>query len=299
MLKKYYTDLKEKIASKSGSASYWNRHMVVDRNFSSRENSIDYFNWRNDQYIDYINLMPVTLSDDLVIVDYGCGPGNDLVGFAEYTNFQRLIGIDVSQSAIDASIKRLRLHTEKCEFLKIDEVQNKIYLNTSSVDYVHSSGVLHHAKNINIALSEIYRILKKGGLFKIMVYNKDSIWFHLYSSYYFKYFMSKKMREYQVDDFEYFRMSTDGVNCPISNCYSPPEFEEIVRSHGFKGGFVGAAISMTEMNALKYKYDAIQDERLASVHRDFLKELSYDNRNIPFYRNNVAGIDACYEFIKI
>ena len=30
--------------------------------------------------------MPVNQADGLVVLDYGCGPGNDLVGFGHFSN---------------------------------------------------------------------------------------------------------------------------------------------------------------------------------------------------------------------
>ena len=73
--------------------------------------------------------------------------------------------------------KRTDLHGIEVEFLKIDE-DLIISLESDSVDLVHSSGVLHHVKEINLALKEIYRVLKPGGSFQVMVYNYSSLWLH-------------------------------------------------------------------------------------------------------------------------
>lgn len=91
-----------------------------------------------------------------------------------------------------------------------------------------------------------------------------------------------------------FRRSTDGEDCPVSRCYKPDEFLSIAQQHGFKGRFKGAAISMTEMKCLGARFDAISDRRLSVEHRDFLSELSFNEKGIPVYQGEVAGIDACY-----
>ena len=101
---KVLTDqLRQKIAANRGSASYWSTYMVAHDDFADRESSLEHLLWRNDQYPGYIELMPVNESNDLTVVDYGCGPGNDLVGFSEFSNLKKLIGIDVSKSALKVS----------------------------------------------------------------------------------------------------------------------------------------------------------------------------------------------------
>jgi hypothetical protein len=88
--------IKEFFASKGGSASYWTNHMVDNKTFDNAESSLRHFKWRNAQYPGYIELMPVRGHDNKVIVDYGCGPGNDLTGFSVYSFPKKLIGMDVS-----------------------------------------------------------------------------------------------------------------------------------------------------------------------------------------------------------
>jgi hypothetical protein len=43
------------------STSYWTEHNVTPHHaFSSQQESLDYFHWRNDQYFNYVELMPVS-----------------------------------------------------------------------------------------------------------------------------------------------------------------------------------------------------------------------------------------------
>ena len=67
------------------------------------------FPLRNSIYPGYIELMPVNQADGLVVLDYGCGPGNDLVGFGHFSNPKKLIGADVS-ARNENSKKRTDLH---------------------------------------------------------------------------------------------------------------------------------------------------------------------------------------------
>src|SRR5437762_4766557 len=77
-------------------ADYWTRYNVtLHQHFTSPSESLAYVRWRNDQYFGYIDLMPVDGQEGKTVLDFGCGPGHDLVGFATRSRPARLIGIDV------------------------------------------------------------------------------------------------------------------------------------------------------------------------------------------------------------
>ena len=62
---------------------YWTGHNVTDHHdFLSVEDSLDFLDWRNKCYLYYQDLMPTDQANDKVVLDYGCGPGHDLVGFS-------------------------------------------------------------------------------------------------------------------------------------------------------------------------------------------------------------------------
>ena len=94
---------------RESSENFWARYNVTQHHrFSSAEESLAYFLWRSDQYIDYLKLMPVAGLQDSTILDYGCGPGHDLLGFSVYSKPVRLIGVDVSPRSLEQSRARSR-----------------------------------------------------------------------------------------------------------------------------------------------------------------------------------------------
>jgi SAM-dependent methyltransferase len=283
------------LAARRGSASYWTSHMVTNNDWPNAGASMEHFLWRNAQYPGYIELMPVSGADGLVVVDYGCGPGNDLVGFSEFSEPSRLIGIDVSPTALATSKKRLALHGKSVELIHIQEEENLIPIEAESVDLVHSSGVLHHARNLKAAIAEIRRILKPGGKLHVMVYNYDSLWLHLYTAYVHQIEMGLYGDLPIIDAF---RHTTDGPDCPISHCYRPPEFLKLIENIGFSSVFKGASISLTELELLPKRYAAMKDRNLPREHRDFLYALQFNQEGHPTINGAVAGIGACYEFTK-
>ncbi|MFK5920726.1 MAG: class I SAM-dependent methyltransferase [Verrucomicrobiota bacterium] len=288
-------ELRKSRAGDQGSAAYWTEHMVAHEDFSDVADSIDHFEWRSAQYPGYIDLMPVNGHDGKVIVDYGCGPGNDLIGFSVYSNPQKLIGLDVSETALSASEKRLKLHGKQAELVQIEEEDNQIPLEAESVDLIHTSGVLHHCKNLDAVLSELNRILRPGGEMQVMVYNYESLWVHLYTAFIHQ---IEQALYSECDIREAFRQTTDGQYCPVSRCYKPKDFLADVEKTGFTGEFVGASISLTELRLLPRRFDAIGSRKLAKEHRDFLSELTFNSKGIPISQGAVAGIGGCYKFIK-
>lgn len=275
------------------SAQYWTRHNVTEhRRFASAEASIDYFHWRNAQYPGSIELLPVSEADGKRVLDFGCGPGNDLLGFSLYSKPERLVGADVSSSSIAEAKARLAIHGfDRIEFVTPGEADNALPIDARSVDIIHSAGVLHHLPDIESALREFRRLIADDGYCQIMVYHYNSLWMHLYAGYIYK-TMFPWRKEIAKQDI--FKITTDGEECPIVNCYTPEAFAAIASRCGFRTEFRGAAMSLNEMIWLPRRFEALKDETLDSEARDFLLGLTFDRRGFPLHRGQVAGINSYY-----
>ena len=129
--------------------------------------------------------------------------------------------MDVSQASLAEARHRLALHGAAVELYEVDLEQKPLPIANSSVDLVHSSGVLHHLADPDRALRELRRVLKPGGLAQFMIYNRQSIWYHLYVPYVLQ-IEEGKFSDLPVD--EAFRGSTDGLDCPISHAYRTEEY---------------------------------------------------------------------------
>lgn len=280
-----------------GNTPYWTRHTVTNSLvLTSREHSLESLHWRNSQYLFYDELMPFQGHDGEVILDYGCGPGHDLVGFVEYSKPRLLLGLDISPSALAAAQQRLAFHGHgPARLMQIQEEAAHLPLKDRSVDFIHSSGVLHHIANIEGLLDEFYRVLKPEGRIRVMVYNYESIWLHLYVAYQKLVVQAGDARESLA---EAFKKSTDGEACPYSVCYTPSEFLGLVRRSGFKGVHVGSAISLHELSLVSQRSDAMMNPLVGRQHREFLQRLTFDAYGRPLHGGEVAGIDAVYELTK-
>jgi ubiquinone/menaquinone biosynthesis C-methylase UbiE len=273
-------------------AAFWTRvNVTAHHQFTSVEDSISYLEWRNDQYFKYVPLIPFAGYDGKVVLDYGPGPGHDLVGLGLHSKPSRLIGMDISPSSLSETKSRLALHDIPAELILLQEGARTLPLPDDSVDHIHSSGVLHHVPDLPHILAEFRRILRPNGTANVMVYNYDSLFVHLYIAW------QRQIIEGTFADLalrEAFARSTDGVDCPIANVYTAAEFEELTRAAGFPLEFTGAAISMFEAGLAPKRFEAIQDRRLPVGSRRFLLDLEFDRHGLPTYRGHYAGIDGCF-----
>jgi ubiquinone/menaquinone biosynthesis C-methylase UbiE len=89
--------------------------------------------------------MPVSRAH---VLDFGCGPGHDLVGFGTQSKPARLVGVDVSRSSLAEARRRLALHEVTPDLLYHDINAGPLPFEDGSFDLAHSSGVLHHMQDV-------------------------------------------------------------------------------------------------------------------------------------------------------
>lgn len=280
-------------ARTTSSAEYWTRHHVdaPDAGFAGLQESLDHYAWRNIMYPGTLELMPVSDADGMTVLDYGCGPGNDVIGFCHYSRPAAMHAVDVSPTALALAKKRAALHGFDVGFRQIAEGPVELPFADATFDLVHSAGVIHHTPDPIAILCELRRVLKPTGRARIMVYNRDSVWMHLFVAY--ESLLVRQLYPGQDKDAA-FRRTTDGDLCPIANCYKPGDFVGLCEQAGFRAEFAGAGISLLELDVLSQRIRALQDKRLDAESRAFLYDLTFNDRLWPLYRGRVAGLNGCY-----
>ena len=285
--------------------AFWGSHTVAPDDMPpperwSRRRSTKQLEWRFDQYPLFREFSGLWGEHDgEVLLDYGCGPGNDLVGFAIHTGARRIIGVDVSPKALGIAADRLALHRvdpERISLIHKSDAKAEIPVEDAAADYVQSQGVIHHTSDPEGVLTALNHVLRPGGTGCVMVYNRDSIWLHLYVAY------ERMILEGAFPGAgleEAFRRSTDGEECPISRCYTGAEFSSMCERAGFEAEYMGGYLSLHELARLRESGErAIADERLGEEHRAFLAELERDSDGLPTYRGKHAGIGGVYRLRK-
>jgi ubiquinone/menaquinone biosynthesis C-methylase UbiE len=279
---------------------YWNRHTVHSGRFISARESEEYLGKRISEYPMFIELMDL-YGDHTgeTVLDYGCGPGDDTTGFLLWSNASKVIGMDVSQKALGFLRHRLALHRvdrNRVELVKITDSAPKIPLPDASVDWVHCCGVLHHTTHPQEILNEFGRVMKPGVEGRLMLYNRDSVFYHLWLAY-AQLIVNNAFPGLTID--AAFTKSTDGPNCPVSDAWTSTHVLDMIKTAGLEGTFRGGYISIMEIGWLKdYGKRAVTDPRLADEHRQFVSELQFDQRGYPMWRDKYAGVGGIYTVKK-
>ena len=94
-----------------------------------------------------------------IVLDYGCGVGSVTEKIAKL-NPLKLYGIDISDVSINKAVKSAKDQGLNVNYLVDNCESTKFESNT--FDLIFGSGILHHL-NLQIAIKEINRILKKDG----------------------------------------------------------------------------------------------------------------------------------------
>jgi ubiquinone/menaquinone biosynthesis C-methylase UbiE len=105
------------------------------------------------------------------VLEIGVGLGADHQRFAEAG--ARLAGIDLTARAVAHTQRRLALFGLHSS-LSTGDAEN-LEFPSNTFDIVYSWGVLHHSPNTPQAIAEVHRVLRPGGVAKIMIYHKWSL----------------------------------------------------------------------------------------------------------------------------
>jgi ubiquinone/menaquinone biosynthesis C-methylase UbiE len=279
---------------------YWEDHTVNSTAFATRRGSARYLEWRFDEYPLFREFAGLWGEHDgEVVLDYGCGPGNDVVGFLLHTNAKQVIGMDVSCKALELARRRVALHKlprKRVRLVQLNDAEPRIPLPDEAVDYLQCQGVLQHVSAPGEVLRELHRVLNPERQARVMVYNRDSVWLHLYTAYVVM-LLEGRHTEMAVEDV--FQLTTDGEDCPIARCWRAEDFIALCEQAGFNAEFLGGYLSRHELDMLSRCLEqAISDPRLAAEHREFLDGLQFDERGLPMHRGLYAGIGGAYVLRK-
>ncbi len=109
---------------------------------------------------------------DQDVLEIGCGIGTDGFQFAKHG--ARYVGVDLTPMAIRIIQERFELFDLDGRF-EVANAEDQLPFSDNSFDHIYSCGVIHHSPNTEAIVREMYRVLRPGGTFTVMVYNKTSI----------------------------------------------------------------------------------------------------------------------------
>ncbi|HYK20358.1 MAG TPA: class I SAM-dependent methyltransferase, partial [Pyrinomonadaceae bacterium] len=105
------------------------------------------------------------------LLEIGCGMGTDLLQFAR--NGAECFGIDLTPRSVEITRHRFHLYGAEAGLMISDG--EHLPFRDESFDVVYSNGVLHHTPDTAGAIREVYRVLRQGGVAKVMLYHRHSL----------------------------------------------------------------------------------------------------------------------------
>jgi ubiquinone/menaquinone biosynthesis C-methylase UbiE len=104
------------------------------------------------------------------LLEIGVGAGTDHLQWARAGC--RCSGVDLTEEAIATTRVRLAAYGASSELQRVDA--ERLPFEEGRFDLVYSWGVIHHSERPEAIIAEVHRVLRPGGLFLGMMYNRRS-----------------------------------------------------------------------------------------------------------------------------
>lgn len=127
----------------------------------------NYRRWVLPLVLDASSLLPVKHAK---ILDIGCGPGLLVRGFAEHQKNWDIIGVDISPYALTLAKKNC-FGLKNARFVKSNVY--KLAFKDSRFDLVVCKDSFHHFDKPEVALKEMFRVLRPGGVLYLQDLRRD------------------------------------------------------------------------------------------------------------------------------
>jgi ubiquinone/menaquinone biosynthesis C-methylase UbiE len=127
--------------------------------------------------------------DGRKVLEIGCGLGTLAMNWAR--NGAEVTAVDLNPTSIEQTRRRFALMKLSGRIEPMDA--RHLAFPDASFDYAYSWGVLHHSPQLEQSLREMMRVLKSGGGFGIMLYNRRSL-LHWYKTLFIEGFLHGESR---------------------------------------------------------------------------------------------------------
>ena len=171
------------------------------------------------------------------VLEVGCGSGIDAVEFARSGAI--VTAVDITDNAMiltKALAEEAHVLNMKVEQVPADALPYK----NNFFDLVYSFGVLHHIPNVEGALTEMKRVLKKGGKIMAMLYNRNSL---LYA-----YSILHLHRHEHMEEADLVRIYSERIeDCPYTRAYTKEEAVALFTEMGFSDVTVSVHYNVVDL----------------------------------------------------
>lgn len=235
---------------------FWNANLCGNHFIKAKFPSPDFFEqyrifrYKKTHHLDVYVDWKSALGKD--VLEIGLGIGADGTRWAQHA--KSYTGVDLTSEAVKATQKHFELLGLKGNIMQGNAEALK--LKDSQFDIVYSHGVLHHTPDINKTFEEIYRVMKPGGQFIVMLYSKGSFNYWVRIQTYFRLRMifeilkskfgfksntlwKQHIGNFKIKGWKYLSWNnfphhcTDGPNCEIANTYYIRDIKWLLERTGF------------------------------------------------------------------
>jgi ubiquinone/menaquinone biosynthesis C-methylase UbiE len=105
------------------------------------------------------------------VLEVGCGLGTMAMNWAR--SGARVNAVDLNPTSIELTRRRFELHGLEGD-IRLEDARALPFAD-GEFDYCYSWGVLHHSPDLAQSVAELMRVLRPGGGFGVMLYNRESI----------------------------------------------------------------------------------------------------------------------------
>jgi SAM-dependent methyltransferase len=175
-----------------------------DREFFERVDR-EFYSWNRplQEARPFDRIFPYDQYAGKAVLEIGCGMGTMAMNWAQ--NGATMTAVDLNPVAVKQTTQRFALFGLDGTIRQSDA--NELPFADGAFDYAYSWGVLHHSPNLALSLSQMMRVLKPGGRFGLMLYNRRSL-LHWYTTQYIEGYLHYEDKF--LDELELASRSGDG-----------------------------------------------------------------------------------------
>ncbi|KAK4886611.1 hypothetical protein RN001_002882 [Aquatica leii] len=247
----------------------------------------------------YLKLIQWKKSGGDSILDIGCGAGdviNDLLLPRIPKNFEKLLGVDLSEDMVDFA--KTRCSNPKVSFEQMNIAAEDVPVDfEENFDHIFSFYCLHWVQDQRKAMSNIFKMLKPGGDVLLTFLASNPI-FEIYES------LSKKGRwESYMENFK-------NYVSPYQYSEDPgKELEDILKEVGFEINlckvderiyiYPNVAVLKKSVTAVSPFYNKIPEKMKEDYLTDYIKEIKRMNLVENCQNNNQERIQVPYKLFIV
>jgi len=262
---------KRQFVEKNKIKDYWETRVPQVWYSDKKEGSLPWFNeLEYKRYHTYYKYIPQIAEFEYhygeEVLEIGIGVGTDLVQFAKHGAI--VSGIDLTENAIEMTKKNFELKGLKYKSLQTGDAENLSFEN-NSFDLVYSFGVLHHTPHTDVAIKEIYRVLKDEGKAIVMLYARG--WKHYFKRIFIHGILLGKLFKYGYSRLINFQTEVYGSS-PLTYVFTKREIKKLFQM-------------FSEVEISRYRLG------------EYFDYAPYETRKIPQFIKNILDLFTIERFL--